>query len=100
MKLSSVGLVPHLALAATLFLTAGLPSSACGQGAASAVTPPTKETQSAMTPDSALAELKSGNARFVAGQSVLRDAHADVKTTAAGQYPFAIVLSCVDSRVP
>ena len=53
-----------------------------------------------MTPDSALAELKAGNARFVAGRPVQRNHLADVKITAAGQYPFAVVLSCLDSRVP
>lgn len=62
--------------------------------------PPTKETQSAMTPESALAELKAGNARFVTGQPLHRDARADVKATASGQYPFAVVLSCLDSRQP
>ena len=53
-----------------------------------------------MTPDSALAELKAGNARFVAGRSQSRDLPAEVKATAPGQYPFAVVLSCLDSRQP
>ena len=53
-----------------------------------------------MTPEAALAELKAGNARFVAGTPMNRDHRADVKTTASGQYPFAVVLSCLDSRVP
>jgi carbonic anhydrase len=69
-------------------------------GTRSAAAPPTKETQAAMTPDSALAELKAGNARFVAGQQAQRDHRADVKATAPGQYPFAVILSCLDSRVP
>jgi carbonic anhydrase len=64
------------------------------------VSPPTKESQAAMTPQQALAELKAGNARFVSGQPSKRDLLADVKTTASGQYPFAVVLSCVDSRQP
>jgi carbonic anhydrase len=71
-----------------------------GQSSTPAPAPPTKETQAAMTPDSALAELKAGNTRFVAGQPAQRDYHADVKATASGQYPFAVVLSCLDSRVP
>jgi carbonic anhydrase len=62
--------------------------------------PPTQEVQSAMTPESALAALKAGNARFVAGHPVARNFPADVKATAAGQYPFAVVLSCLDSRQP
>lgn len=53
-----------------------------------------------MTPAQALAELKAGNARFVAGTPLHRDFPADVKATASGQYPFAIVLSCLDSRQP
>lgn len=65
-----------------------------------AASPPTKEMQAAMTPDAALAELKAGNARFVAGQPVHRDAPTDVKASASGQYPFAVVLSCLDSRQP
>jgi len=65
-----------------------------------AAAPPTKESQAAMTPQSALAELKVGNARFVAGHSLIRNPPADVKATASGQYPFAVVLSCLDSRQP
>ena len=56
--------------------------------------------QAAMTPDSALAELKAGNARFVAGEPRQRDPLADIKASAASQYPFAVVLSCIDSRQP
>jgi carbonic anhydrase len=87
-------------LAATLILGASFQSPLYGQSSTSTAAPPTKETQTAMTPDSALAELKAGNARFVAGQPAQRDHRADVKTTASGQYPFAVVLSCLDSRVP
>jgi carbonic anhydrase len=65
-----------------------------------AASPPTKAMQAAMTPESALAELKAGNARFVAGHPLKRDMPADVKATASGQYPFAVVLSCLDSRQP
>jgi carbonic anhydrase len=68
--------------------------------AVDAVSPPTKATQAAMTPESALAELKVGNARFVSGHLLKRDFPADVKATASGQYPFAVVLSCLDSRQP
>ena len=60
----------------------------------------TKESQSAMTPAQALDELKAGNARFVAGKPLHRDFPAQVKATAPGQYPFAVVLSCLDSRQP
>jgi len=61
---------------------------------------PTKELQKATTPGAALAELKAGNARFVAGHPRKRNLGADVKATASGQYPIAVVLSCLDSRKP
>jgi len=60
----------------------------------------TKDSQAAITPALALAELKAGNARFVAGQPLHRDFPAQVKATASGQYPLAVVLSCLDSRQP
>lgn len=60
----------------------------------------TKESQAAMTPQQALAELKAGNARFAAGKPLHRDFPAQVKATASSQYPFAVVLSCLDSRQP
>ena len=59
----------------------------------------TKETQAQMTSDKALAELKAGNKRFVQNQMVPRNLRDQVKDTSSGQYPFATVLSCIDSRV-
>jgi carbonic anhydrase len=53
-----------------------------------------------MSPKAALAELRAGNARFVAGQSQVRNLPAKVRATASGQYPFAVILSCLDSRQP
>jgi len=58
----------------------------------------TQAQQVAMTPDQALARLVEGNNRFVAGTSIHRDHPAQVATTALGQFPFAIVHSCIDSR--
>lgn len=58
----------------------------------------TKETQSNMTPDKALQTLKEGNERFVNNKQVNRDLLQQVADTAAGQYPFAVILSCIDSR--
>ncbi|HEY6928957.1 MAG TPA: carbonic anhydrase family protein [Thermoanaerobaculia bacterium] len=60
----------------------------------------TKESQAAMAPAKALTALKDGNKRFVAGKSIQKDLPAKVKATKDGQYPFAAVLSCMDSRVP
>jgi carbonic anhydrase len=60
----------------------------------------TKELQRSITPEDALARLKEGNARFVANHRVERDLLKQVAATGDEQYPFAIVLGCVDSRVP
>ena len=59
----------------------------------------TKETQSKMTPETSLEELKNGNKRFVHRQKLNRDLMQQVSETSSGQYPFATVLSCIDSRV-
>ncbi|HET6389866.1 carbonic anhydrase family protein [Hyphomicrobium sp.] len=60
----------------------------------------TQATQSAISPDDALARLKEGNERFVSGKSINCDLMAQVQATANGQYPFAVVIGCIDSRVP
>ncbi|WP_420379603.1 carbonic anhydrase family protein [Gilvibacter sp.] len=59
----------------------------------------TKETQAAMTSATALQALIDGNKRFMAGQQVNRDLNQQITDTANGQYPFATVLHCIDSRV-
>jgi carbonic anhydrase len=53
-----------------------------------------------MTPSKALERLKAGNARFVSNSTKKRDWSAKVMATAAGQFPFAAVLACMDSRAP
>ena len=60
----------------------------------------TKATQDAITPAKALELLKEGNQRFIAKEQVERDLNLQVEQTSTGQYPFATVLSCIDSRVP
>lgn len=61
----------------------------------------TKAKQQSMTPSMVIDDLKAGNARYVSGKLTERDWLAKAATTAAeGQYPKAIVLSCLDSRVP
>ena len=73
----------------------------CGMnGAAAVAAVQTKESQAALTPAQALAKLKAGNARFVTGKPLHRDFPAQVAATAGGQYPLAVVLSCLDSRQP
>jgi carbonic anhydrase len=60
----------------------------------------TKAAQAAMTPAEALKRLKGGNARFLAGKALVRDVLQQVLETSTGQFPFAAVLGCMDSRVP
>ena len=58
----------------------------------------TLETQTTITPEKALDFLKEGNQRFVNNLKANRDLLAQVNATRAGQWPFAVVLSCIDSR--
>ena len=59
----------------------------------------TKETQATLTSEKALVLLKEGNLRFQNNSKVNRDLLAQVNDTSSGQYPFATILSCIDSRV-
>ncbi len=58
----------------------------------------TKETQQSLTPEKALQFLKEGNQRFVSNLRYNRNLLQQVNDTSSGQFPFAIVLSCIDSR--
>ncbi len=58
----------------------------------------TKEYQDAITPDMAIQKLKTGNGRFTGSKMVKRDYMKQYKVTGYGQYPFASVVSCIDSR--
>lgn len=60
----------------------------------------TQEEQNALTPEQVLTLLKEGNQRFVAGTLTARDHSKQVREAALGQYPKAVILSCLDSRVP
>ena len=59
-----------------------------------------KQEQAALTPDAVLADLKAGNARFVADELTPHDWLGQAAITAKGQYPKAVFLGCIDSRVP
>ena len=59
----------------------------------------TQETQSKMTPVSSLQNLREGNKRFQENVRLSRNLVQQVRETASGQYPYATVLSCIDSRV-
>ncbi|QDV19144.1 Carbonic anhydrase 2 [Gimesia panareensis] len=60
----------------------------------------TQEEQAELTPDQVLTLLKEGNQRFVAGTLTARDHSKLVREAALGQYPKAVILSCLDSRIP
>jgi carbonic anhydrase len=59
-----------------------------------------KEQRDALTPAAILDLLKQGNERFRAGKLDTHDYLAQKRTSAAGQYPAAAILSCIDSRAP
>ncbi len=59
-----------------------------------------KEEQDALTPDQVVESLKVGNTRFTNNDLTARDHSKQVRNSTLSQYPKAIVLSCVDSRVP
>lgn len=58
----------------------------------------TRNVQAGITPERAIDILKAGNQRFVSGKPVARKAKDDVTRTALGQFPFASVVACIDSR--
>jgi carbonic anhydrase len=60
----------------------------------------TKEQRDALTPDEIIEAMKKGNERFRSGKMKEQDFLAQKRASAAGQYPAAIVLSCIDSRAP
>ena len=60
----------------------------------------TKEEQDALTPDEVISILKEGNSRFMNNDLTERNHSQQVRNSTLAQYPKAIVLSCVDSRVP
>ena len=62
--------------------------------------PVTAEQQKALTPDAVLAELMEGNKRYVAGEVSDPNIKARVAAASTGQFPKAVILSCLDSRVP
>lgn len=60
----------------------------------------TKEEQNNLTPDDVLEILKKGNEEFISDNLTVRNNTERVRDAALGQYPKAVVLSCLDSRVP
>jgi carbonic anhydrase len=86
----------------SIFLTCALTLTICTTTASAADVAEsgvmTQSMQAAITPAKALEMLKEGNERFVSGSLTGVNYLAQVKKTAAGQYPFAAVVTCVDSR--
>ncbi len=60
----------------------------------------TQAQRDAMTPASIIEQMKRGNLRFRKGEKLQRDTLAEQRSSAKGQYPAAVVLSCIDSRAP
>jgi carbonic anhydrase len=60
----------------------------------------TEAQRDSLTPDQVVQAFLNGNARFVSGSQRDRDFLGEMKSSATGQYPAAIVLSCIDSRTP
>jgi carbonic anhydrase len=107
MKKTSHELVDNLAVERRRFLGAALGACAISplsswsmQLAPNMSESLTKEQRDSMTPSQVVDELKKGNERFRASKMAPRDYLAEKRSSAAGQFPAAIILGCVDSRVP
>jgi len=98
MKTSSF--LRHLVPLAALLLAAGCVCPGHAPMGAAAPPPRTQAEQAALTPAQVLAELRAGNARFMAATPLVRHLPDEVRATTKGQYPIAVVLSCLDSRLP
>ena len=84
---------------AALLLTLSLLTVGCRTGSgSSSATPPTRAAQQAKTPAEVRQWLVDGNARYVAGKPRPRDWAQARTATADGQFPYAAILSCLDSR--
>jgi carbonic anhydrase len=59
-----------------------------------------KDVRDKLTPDQIIEAMKQGNERFRAGKMSPHDYLAQKRETVAGQYPAAVILSCIDSRAP
>jgi carbonic anhydrase len=70
------------------------------EGAAAEAAALTKAQRDALTPDEIIEMMKKGNARFRSGKMQPQDFLAQKRASAAGQYPAAVILSCIDSRAP
>jgi carbonic anhydrase len=60
----------------------------------------TKEQQDKLTPDQVISELMKGNEEYVNDRLTIRNTSGRIREASLGQYPKAVILSCLDSRVP
>lgn len=60
----------------------------------------TQEERDKLTPDQIVESLKQGNKRFTSGKALQHDYLAQKRASAEGQFPAAVILSCIDSRAP
>jgi carbonic anhydrase len=60
----------------------------------------TKAERDRLTPDEIIQLMKNGNARFRRGEKTTQNYLAQQRASAKGQYPAAVLLSCIDSRAP
>ena len=108
MQLSSCVILPVLVAVLVLGCTSSDPEVAVTTDPARNDQPPrglvedvlTEEQQAALTPTEVIDLFVAGNERFTNNDLTARDHSEQVRKSAKGQYPKAIVLSCVDSRVP
>ncbi len=59
----------------------------------------TRDIQRDVTPEQVVDLLRAGNERFVKGEQIMRDPRRQIGSTSEGQFPLAVVLACMDSRV-
>jgi carbonic anhydrase len=90
-----------MALAGTAFAEAKQPSRLLAAALDDdLVVPLTKAARDALRPEDVIARIKAGNERFRSGSKQHRDVLEELKKTAGGQWPEAVVLGCIDSRAP
>jgi carbonic anhydrase len=88
----------QISLLFAAFLTFGTFGCATSSQVPAVSTTIDQPEQSSITPDQAIERLKEGNDRFVSGSMLQRDYPAQVSSSSHGQYPYAAVLACMDSR--
>jgi carbonic anhydrase len=89
------GVLRLAGIATVAAMVGGLPARRLAHAAAL-----TREQRDALTPDDVIARMKAGNERFRLGKESPHDYLAQQQASAKGQYPAAMILSCIDSRAP